>query len=79
MTSHKIEIEDSKKEKKFQTAATTCQSRFSNSLLIAETLLKVNALGFVFKSNSCHLFITGKGARLSSLFESFLRDRSREN
>jgi len=41
-----------KKENKFQTAAAICQSRLSNSLLIAETLLKVNALGFMFKSNS---------------------------
>jgi len=53
VTSQEIEIQESvEKENKFQTAATTCHSRFSNSLLIAETLLKVNALGFTFKSNS---------------------------
>lgn len=75
VTSYKIEILGFEKENKFQTAATICQRRFSNSLLIAETLLKVNVLGFSFKSNGCCLFITGEGLILMSPSESFLRDR----
>lgn len=51
-----------RKKSKFQTAATTLQRRFSNSLLIAEMSLNVNALGFILKPIGFQTgFITGKG------------------